>query len=80
MLIARRQLLGGGLGFAGGDAGGQDADLVEDAHRQGHQRLVEDIRRGGQDGGDDEVREDGVLPVPGQELVMRDALNNEGRP
>jgi YD repeat-containing protein len=38
VLIARRQLLGGGLAFAGDEAGGQDADLVEDAHRQGHQR------------------------------------------
>src|SRR5438093_13503235 len=40
-----------------------DADLVEDDERAGHQRLVERIRRRRQDGAGDERAQDGVLAV-----------------
>jgi hypothetical protein len=40
------------LGTADNEARGQDPELVQHAHGEGHQALVEDVGRGGEDGGD----------------------------
>src|SRR5262249_46313555 len=50
------------------DPRGDDADLVQDAQRPGHQRLVDDVGGRGQHRRDDEVDEDGVLAVLREEL------------
>ena len=40
-----------------------DADLIENVHRQRHKTLIEGIRSGGQNGGDDEGAQQGPFPV-----------------
>ena len=56
------------LGTADNEARGQDPELLQHAHGEGHQALVEDVGRGGEDGGDDEVDENRLLAIPGQKL------------
>src|SRR5437773_1189055 len=51
-----------------GEAGADDADLVEDAQGARHEGLIDHVGSGSEDGRDDEVDEDGVLPVPREEL------------
>src|SRR5689334_14165012 len=55
------------------DARADDADLVEDDQRPGHQGLVEGVRRRGEHGADDERAEDGVLAVLGEHARGDDA-------
>src|SRR5262252_9083881 len=50
--------------WAWGEAGADDAHLVEDAQRPCHEGLVDHVGSGSEDGRDDEVDEDGVLAVP----------------
>src|SRR5215467_14056555 len=64
----------GRLGLpAAEDARADDAGLVEETERPGHQELVEGVGRRGEDRGDDEVDQDRVLPVLRQELGRHQA-------
>src|SRR5438309_434093 len=66
-----------GLVLLAEDPGAENAQFVTEQHRHGHQRQVERIAGGRDDGGDDHVQDDGVAAVLGEELVVDDADHGE---
>src|SRR6266851_9658068 len=81
----RGRRLRGRLGCRGpialphGQARADDAHLVQDAERARHERLVDHVGRRRQNGRDDEVDQDGVLAVLGEELRRHDADQAQDR-
>src|SRR5215470_11426012 len=66
-------------GLPAEDPRGDNAELVQDAQRPGHQRLVDDVRGRREHRRDDEVDQDGVLAVLGQELRRHHADHRQER-
>jgi hypothetical protein len=54
-----------GISVASHYTRGHDPDLVEQAHRESHHGLVENVRGGREDRGDYEIDQDRILPIPG---------------
>src|SRR6266851_4840123 len=67
------------LALPHGQARADDADLVEDAEGARHQGLVDHVGRWSEHGGNDEVDQDGVLAILGEELRRHDADQAQDR-
>jgi len=53
--------------FSGKKPDRNDTDLIQHHERYRHHQLINDIRRRGEDGGDDEIYENGIFPMAVEE-------------
>ena len=68
-----RSRLESGKPLAADEPHGNDADLVENHQGDGHHQLVDDIRCGRQDGGNNKINQNGILAMTIQHAKINDA-------